>query len=39
MIKIEDLEVYFPFEPYEIQIKLMKTVIKTLNSNESNSMI
>ena len=34
--KIEDIEIYFPYEPYEKQITYMKSIIQTLN-NKYNS--
>ena len=37
-IIIEDLEVFFPYEPYDSQIQYMKTVIKALN-HEGNALL
>ena len=36
-IIIEDIEVYFPYDPYEKQITYMKSIIQTLNNKYNSS--
>ena len=36
-IIIEDIEVYFPYDPYEKQITYMKSIIQTLNNKYDSS--
>ncbi len=34
-IKIKEIEIYFPYKPYEIQINYMNKIIESLNNNKS----
>lgn len=32
MVQVEDIDVKFPYEPYECQMKMMREVIRGLNN-------
>lgn len=37
-LMIDNVEVYFPFKPYDVQADYMASVIKTLSNNKQNAL-